>query len=108
MQSVTCAPFHPDGIEEVFAVVGESVSFFCGNTSSHGMSARTQWDRSGGPLPISVTNQDQSGLFHVSQDSSLVINKVSAWHSGDYQCSLPDDENKVIKKMRLHTLDGEV
>uniref|UniRef100_UPI003AAE07D3 uncharacterized protein n=1 Tax=Centroberyx gerrardi TaxID=166262 RepID=UPI003AAE07D3 len=96
----------PDGVEEVFAVVGESVSFSCGNTSSLGVGGRMQWDLDGRSLTDDVTpGKGQLEAFHVNQDSSLVISKVSALHSGDYRCSLPVGEQKVISKIRLHTLD---
>lgn len=108
MRSVTSAPFTPDGIQEVFAAVGESASLSCGNTSSLGVGGRMQWDLGGKPLREDVSlGKGQPQTFHVNQDSSLVISKVSALHSGNYRCSWPADEQKVINKIRLHTFDSE-
>ncbi|XP_054477961.1 uncharacterized protein LOC129109844 isoform X2 [Anoplopoma fimbria] len=93
-----------DGIEEVFAAVGESVSLSCSNTSSLGVSGRVKWaigERTDDMSP----RKGQMETFHVNEDSSLVISKVSALHAGDYQCSDSTDQQKVFNKIRLHTLD---
>ncbi|XP_030013903.1 uncharacterized protein LOC115435551 isoform X2 [Sphaeramia orbicularis] len=75
-----------DGIEEVFAAVGESVSFSCSNTSSSGLGGE------GRPQSI-----------FINEGSSSVITKVSTTHSGDYKCL--DPTNEQHKHFRLHTFD---
>lgn len=77
-----------DGIEEVFAAVGESVSFSCRNTSSFGLGGKD--------LPQSIF--ENKGL-------SSVITKVKMTHSGDYKCS--DPTNQQHKHFRLHTFDSK-
>ncbi|TKS81933.1 hypothetical protein D9C73_016040 [Collichthys lucidus] len=75
-----------DGIEEVFAAVGESVSLSCSNTSS-----------------LTDDNSQHEGrteAYHVIKESPLVIGKVSALHAKDYKCS--SGQQNVF---RLHTLD---
>ncbi|XP_076016744.1 uncharacterized protein LOC143008745 isoform X3 [Genypterus blacodes] len=67
--STTTTTTIEDGIQEVFAAVG------------------------------------QTEPFHVNKDFLLVISKVSAMHSGNYQCSFPTDDQKVTNKIRLHTVD---
>ncbi|XP_026227978.1 uncharacterized protein LOC113170208 isoform X1 [Anabas testudineus] len=93
-----------NGIEEVFATVGESVSLSCSNISSPGVSM--MW-AVGGRLLTDNSSHDkgQSGTFHVNQDSSLVISSVSALHGGDYQCSDPTNLQVALTKIRLHILD---
>lgn len=93
--------FPPDGVEEVFAAVGESVSLSCGNTSSLGAGGSVKWAVGGRTL-----TDDHNGL-PVDKDPSLVISKVSAQHAGDYQCSESTDQKKVFNKIRLHAFDGE-
>ncbi|KAF7665746.1 hypothetical protein LDENG_00132660 [Lucifuga dentata] len=93
-----------DGIQEVFAVVGESVSFSCGDTSSLSVGGGMQWDLGGRSEHISP-GKNQLPPFHMNEDSSLVISKVSALQSGNYKCSQPTGDKKVINKIRLHTLD---
>ncbi|XP_031708340.1 uncharacterized protein LOC116386357 isoform X2 [Anarrhichthys ocellatus] len=95
-----------DGIEEVFAAVGESVSLSCSDTSSLGVSVRGKWSVGERTLTDDMSPQKgQTEKFHVNEDSSLVISKVSALHAGDYQCSDSTDQQKVLNKIRLHTLD---
>ena len=81
--------FFLDGVEEVFAVVGESLSLSCSSTSSLRAVDKLQWYR---------------GKLLVNHDSSMVIKKVSSLHSGDYQCL---DDGNVTNQVRLHTLDSE-
>lgn len=93
-------------MEEVFAAVGESVSLSCSSISSLGVSA--MWTVSGRLLTDNSSHdKGQSDAFHVNQDSSLAISKVSALHGGDYQCSDSNNHQVVLNKIRLHILDGE-
>ncbi|XP_045901209.1 uncharacterized protein LOC123968461 isoform X4 [Micropterus dolomieu] len=99
-----------DGIEEVFAAVGESVSLSCSSTSSLGIGGRVEWTVEGRALtdhisPALSPYKGQTGPFHESKDSSLVISRVSALHAGDYQCSESNGQQKVFNKIKLHTLD---
>ncbi|KAK9513647.1 hypothetical protein VZT92_027163 [Zoarces viviparus] len=95
-----------DGIEEVFAAVGESVSLSCSDTSSLGVSVRGKWSVGERTLNEDVSpHKGQTEKFHVNEDSSLVISRVSALHAGDYQCSDSTKQQKVFNKIRLHTLD---
>lgn len=104
VQSVTSSPFSPDGLEEVFATVGESVLLNCGNTSSPDM----KWTLREKQLrDASSPDNGQIKASHVNQDSSLVISRLSSLHAGDYQCSHSTDKNDVLNKFRLHTLDGK-
>ncbi|XP_026040586.1 uncharacterized protein LOC113032125 isoform X1 [Astatotilapia calliptera] len=102
VQSVTSSPFPPDGLEEVFATVGESVLLNCGNTSSPDM----KWTLREKQLrDASSPDNGQIKASHVNQDSSLVISRLSSLHAGDYQCSHSTDKKDVFNKFRLHTLD---
>ncbi|XP_068995811.1 uncharacterized protein [Embiotoca jacksoni] len=83
-----------DGLEEVFSVVGESVSLPCNNTSPLDLRGSTEW-----------AMHDKTKHFHVTKESSLVIDKVRALHAGDYQCSESMGQQKVLNRVRLHTLD---
>ncbi|XP_035020408.2 uncharacterized protein LOC118114205 isoform X2 [Hippoglossus stenolepis] len=95
-----------DGVEEVFAAVGESVSLSCSSTSSLGVSGSMRWAVGGRPLTHNNSREkDQSEAFHLNKDSSLLIGEVTALNAGDYQCSEAADEKKVLNKIRLHTLD---
>ncbi|KAM3614756.1 uncharacterized protein V6R79_018813 [Siganus canaliculatus] len=96
--SVSYKTIVPDGVEEVFAAVGESLTLSCGNTSSH----QSVWTRGGRVL----ANTTQAEAFHVTEDS-LIISKVIPVHAGDYQCSRSDDKKRVFNKVRLHTVNGE-
>lgn len=108
VQSVTSAPFPSDGIEEVFAAVGESVSLSCSNTSSLGVGGSVKWTVGERTLTDDISSyKGQTEALHVTKDSKLVISKVSALHARDYQCSESTDQQKVFNKIRLHTLDGE-
>lgn len=109
VRCVTSGAFPPDGIEEVFAAVGESVSFSCSNTSSLGVGGSVRWDVAGRTLSDDMSPyKGQIGAFGVSKgSSSLIISKVSALHAGDYQCSGSTGQQMVFNKIRLHTVDGE-
>ncbi|XP_022074786.2 uncharacterized protein LOC110969060 [Acanthochromis polyacanthus] len=92
-----------DGIEEVFAAVGESVSLKCSNTSSIGLGGRTQW--------VMCEKQQSHDIppdnlqAKVKKDSSLVISEVSDAHAGDYLCSESTGQQGALSRYRLHTLD---
>ncbi|XP_063340904.2 uncharacterized protein LOC134635453 [Pelmatolapia mariae] len=91
-----------DGLEEVFATVGESVLLTCGNTSSPDM----KWTLR--EKQLGDASSPDNGLIkasHVNQDSSLVISRLSSLHAGDYQCSHSTDKKNVLNRFRLHTLD---
>ncbi|XP_026150049.1 uncharacterized protein LOC113122729 [Mastacembelus armatus] len=93
-----------DGVEEVFAAAGESVSLSCSNTSSLGVSVAR--DVGGKPLMKGISpNKSQSDAFHVIQDASLVIGKVSVLHGGDYHCLDTTGQQQLLKTIRLHVLD---
>lgn len=82
-----------DGIEEVFASVGESVSLSCHNTSSLGTGGSVEWAVGGEALSRG--------------SSSLVIAKVSTAHAGEYRCSDSTDRQRVFNRISLRTLEGE-
>ncbi|XP_030606615.1 uncharacterized protein LOC115795003 [Archocentrus centrarchus] len=91
-----------DGLEEVFAAVGESVSLACGNTSSLGV----KWSLCEKQVRDDTLPDDsQIKASHVNKDFSLVISKVSVLHAGDYQCSQSTGEQHALNRIRLHTLD---
>ncbi|KAG7242149.1 hypothetical protein INR49_024195 [Caranx melampygus] len=93
-----------DGLEEVFAAVGESVSLSCSSASSLGVTvAWTMVEKP--PLESSSLKKAHSEVFPVNEDSSLFIRTVSALDAGDYHCSESTDEKKVVNKVRLHTLN---
>ncbi|XP_070692071.1 uncharacterized protein [Pempheris klunzingeri] len=93
-----------DGIEEVFAAAGESVSLSCG--FSLGVDDSVEWTVDGRTLADATSPyKGQTETMHVNKDSSLVISKVSALHAGDYQCSESTGQQKVFNNIRLHTLD---
>ncbi|XP_034731019.1 uncharacterized protein LOC117946764 [Etheostoma cragini] len=95
-----------DGIEEVFAAVGESVTLSCSNTSSLGVGNSVKWTVGERPLTDDMSSYNgQTEAVHVNKDSSLFISKVTALHAGDYQCSDSTDQQKLFNKIRLHTLD---
>lgn len=98
----------PDGVEEVFAAVGESVSLSCRNTSSLGVGGSVEWAMGERTQTDDISPyQGQIEAFNVNGDSSLVIYKVSALQAGDYKCSESSEQQKVLHKIRLYTLDGE-
>lgn len=108
ISSVTPALFSLDGVEEVFAAVGESVSLFCSSASSLGVSGNVVWTVAEKPLSDgSSPKKTQSAVFSVNGNPSLLIRTVSALDAGDYRCSESTDEKKVFNKVRLHVLDGE-
>lgn len=82
-----------DGVEEVFASVGESVSVSCHHTSSLDRGGSMEWSVGGAVL--------RRGSL------SLVIGKVSALHAAEYQCSDSSDQRRVFNRIRLQTLEGE-
>ncbi|KAK0155704.1 hypothetical protein N1851_001802 [Merluccius polli] len=91
-----------DGIQEVFAVAGEWVSFSCDTSSLAG--GRVEWV---GPQNFSG---DVDGVSHPAftvnkMDSSLAVSKVWPGQSGDYQCVSHGEQTKVLAKVRLHTLE---
>lgn len=108
MQSVNSAPFPPDGIEEVFAAVGESVSLSCVNTSCLDVGGSVEWAVSRStPTDDISPHEGQTETLHANTDSSLVVSKVSALDAGNYQCSESTGQQRVCNTIRLHTLDGE-
>lgn len=90
--------FSVGGLEEVFAAVGESVSLACRTTSSLSFRGNTEW---------TVKQKTLAKAFYTSEDSSLVIDKLSAQQAGDYQCAESSGQRNVFNKVRLHTLDGK-
>ncbi|XP_039973232.1 uncharacterized protein LOC120783905 isoform X2 [Xiphias gladius] len=95
-----------DGVEEVFASAGESVSLSCGNNASRGVSGGIKWTVGGRTLTDDTSPKNgQSEAFHVTEDSSLFISKVRALNAGEYRCSESTDQKKALNKIRLHTLD---
>ncbi|XP_047216214.1 uncharacterized protein LOC124865282 isoform X3 [Girardinichthys multiradiatus] len=94
-----------DGLEEVFAAVGESVSLLCRNTFSLRLEDSIEWTLNKKPLAGMLPENGQTNVFNVSTDSSLVINTLIPLYAGDYQCMGSSDEQRVFHKFRLHTLD---
>ncbi|MEQ2296683.1 hypothetical protein AMECASPLE_027102 [Ameca splendens] len=94
-----------DGLEEVFAAVGESVSLLCRNTSSLRLGDSIEWTLNKKPLADMLPENGQTNVSNVSTDSSLVINTLIPLHAGDYQCMGSSDEQRVFHKFRLHTLN---
>ncbi|XP_046891145.1 uncharacterized protein LOC124477414 isoform X2 [Hypomesus transpacificus] len=102
----------PDGIEEVFAVVGESVSLRCDNASSLVKGSSPWWRRKSEQESALVRLSESETVTagsrreipetHMNHDSSLVINKVRPLHSGYYTCSLL---NVSLNRIKLHTLE---
>lgn len=91
-----------DGLEEVFAAVGESVSLPCSSNFSFTSPSDIKWTINDNPL----TNSSLQKTFQINKDS-LVINKVNSLHAGDYQCSESSGSQRVLNRVRLHTLDGK-
>jgi len=103
----SAVPFHLDGVEEVFAVAGERVSFPC-DTSSSPADAPLQWvlpHDDGGDVD-GVTGHPEFTLNHFH--FSLAVSKVSPGYAGDYKCIYRDLPTKVLAKFRLRTLDGKL
>ncbi|XP_008294731.1 uncharacterized protein LOC103368217 [Stegastes partitus] len=92
-----------DGLEEVFAAVGESVSLKCSNTSCLGLGGCTQWAMCVERQWRDISPDDLQ--TNANKDSSFVIGKVSAVHAGDYRCSESTGQQRALSKYRLHTLD---
>ncbi|XP_056449227.1 uncharacterized protein LOC130384863 isoform X1 [Gadus chalcogrammus] len=84
-----------DGIQEVFALAGESVSFSCDTSSIAG--GLVQWV---GPQPT----LDGVRLPAVTSDKPDFSLAVSQGQAGDYLCSPHGDKTKVLATVRLHTL----
>ncbi|RVE62539.1 hypothetical protein OJAV_G00158140 [Oryzias javanicus] len=89
-----------DGLEEVFAAVGESVSLPCSSNFSFTSTSDIKWTINDNPL----TNASLRQTFQINKDS-LVINKVNSLHAGDYQCLESSGSHNVLNTIRLHTLD---
>ncbi|XP_056901398.1 uncharacterized protein LOC130532665 isoform X3 [Takifugu flavidus] len=89
--SITHTTTVRDGIEKVFASVGESVSLSCHNTSSLGMGGSVEWDLGGEALSRG--------------SSSLIIAKVGTVHAGEYQCLDSADRQRVFNRISLQTLE---
>ncbi|XP_041845039.1 uncharacterized protein LOC121642390 [Melanotaenia boesemani] len=94
-----------DGIEEVFAAVGDSVSVTCSNSSSLSFGGSTERTVGEKPLRDSSSDHDHTEVFHVNKDSPLVINKLTPLHAGDTQCTEFTGQEVVHTKLRLHILD---
>lgn len=95
-----------DGIEEVFAAVGESLTFPCNGTSPLAAGSRARWDVDGRPREGRIAaGEEPPRPYHVNRDFAMVIGEVKPLHSGDYWCSLHGEPHKVLGKVRLHTLD---
>ncbi|XP_034552803.1 uncharacterized protein LOC117822273 isoform X3 [Notolabrus celidotus] len=105
VQSVTSFVFTLDGQEEVFAVVSESVSLTCGNTSSLSVGSRVEWGMSSHTL-VGDRSPDKKQIeaSHINKDFSLDISRVNPLHAGGYQCS-ESAGHQVLNKIKLHTLD---
>ncbi|XP_054903846.1 uncharacterized protein LOC129371317 [Poeciliopsis prolifica] len=93
-----------DGLEEVFTAVGESVSLLCRNTSSLRLGDRIEWTLNNKMLSDLVPENGQTNTSHVIKDSSLVISKLTPMDAGDYQCMGSSDEQRVLHRIRVHTL----
>ncbi|XP_054596301.2 hemicentin-2 isoform X1 [Nothobranchius furzeri] len=91
------------GLEEVFAAVGESVSLTC--TSSLSSGGNTEWTVNKTPLRNMSSETSPTKAFHLDEDSSLVISKLSPLNAGEYQCTESTGLQRVLNKIRLHTLD---
>lgn len=105
--SVTAHASLTDGVEEVFAAIGEPVTLFCGGKySSVTEERKVKWTENKHRLTGDMASQN--GRPRVSEAfPSLVIGKVSALHAGEYQCSEFSTPERVINKIWLYTLDGE-
>lgn len=110
MHRVTAHASLADGVEEVFAAVGESVSLPCRENPSVTEDRKVKWTEKKHRLTGDITSQNgQTFASHVTQAfPSLVINKVSALHAGEYQCSEFSRQERVINNIQLYTLDGEL
>ncbi|XP_037836090.1 uncharacterized protein LOC108241974 isoform X2 [Kryptolebias marmoratus] len=94
------------GLEEVFAAADESVSLACGNTSPLSFGDSIKWTvKQETPTSTTTSEHGLAKGFHVSEDSSLVISKLSPQQAGDYQCAESSGQRKVFNQVRLHTLD---
>ena len=104
-----------DGVEEVFAVVGRSVTLPCTDLALLGAEEIFQWSV-GEKALITQTQEDEVTAlanrkiqsFKVKPDSSLLIKSVTTAHSGYYQCSQLNDSGLITthRRILLHTLEG--
>ncbi|XP_065814357.1 uncharacterized protein [Labrus bergylta] len=95
-------PFTLDGVEEVFAAVGESVSLSCGNTSSLSEGSRLVWRMGSQPVTAMSPDKKQTEASRENEISSHGIMNVSPLHAGEYQCLAG---GQVLNKIWLYTLD---
>ncbi|XP_028327024.1 uncharacterized protein LOC114478262 isoform X2 [Gouania willdenowi] len=94
-----------DGIEEVFAAVGDPVTLSCG-TSSHGVGGSVDWVACKKSLSNTSSSVcGQTNTFHQNNDTQLVITEVRNEHAGNYTCSQTVGQKKMLNNIRLHTLD---
>ncbi|KAI1886087.1 hypothetical protein AGOR_G00210410 [Albula goreensis] len=102
-----------DGADEVFAVVGESVTLLCSDSTSPGVGESLRWSwqkkelitaNQGGD--VTVSDNGKKTEFKINPDSSLAIKAVTAAHSGYYECSLFNDSGliSIRRRILLHTL----
>lgn len=95
-----------DGVEEVFAAAGESVSLDCRGNSSLVGGGNVMPTESKHSLTGDIASQTRT--FGVTEGSpTLVISNVSAVHAGEYLCCESSSPERVISKIWLYTLDGE-
>ncbi|KAG9327950.1 hypothetical protein JZ751_009798 [Albula glossodonta] len=102
-----------NGADEVFAVVGESVTLLCSDSTSPGVGESLRWSwqkkelitaNQGGDVTVSANGKKTE--FKINPDSSLAIKAVTAAHSGYYECSLFNDSGliSIRRRILLHTL----
>ncbi|KAM9723276.1 uncharacterized protein ACNS7B_018738 isoform 2-T2 [Menidia menidia] len=99
--SVTYTTTVKDGVEEVFAAAGESVSLACSSTSSLSIGGSVPQAGETNPVTDSEPERGQTAAVGVNKRSSLVISDLSPLHARDYQCT----EQEAQTKIRLHVLD---
>ncbi|XP_061573914.1 uncharacterized protein LOC133440609 [Cololabis saira] len=103
--SVTSVSFLSDGVEEVFAAAGESVSLTCRNISSLSSGGPIRWAVNKTPGTYKLPASHQTEDLDLDGDSPLVISKLSPSHAGNYQCSESTGQKNVLNRIWLHTLD---
>lgn len=101
MHRVTAHASFADGVEEVFAAVGESVSLSCRRNSSVIKERKVKWTENNHRLTDDVVSQN-------AQTKALRVTEVSALHAGEYQCLDFSRPERVINNIWLYTLDGEL
>ncbi|KAJ8354540.1 hypothetical protein SKAU_G00221070, partial [Synaphobranchus kaupii] len=103
-----------DGIEEVFAAVGGSVTLPCTDLAPPGAGEIFQWSVGEKALITQTQEDDVTALanrkiqgFITKPDSSLLIKAVTAAHSGYYQCSQLNGSGLISthRRILLHTLE---